>query len=102
MKNELGEIFGGSMDAKRREQLGRIVRQAQISETLREAGGGMSVKPANLLPFEALSESEKELARTIGQAVATEILRELCGTVPELKALRSQVKEIATGEPITK
>lgn len=59
-----------------RDELGRLVRETWVKYCI-ETG---DVKPSHLLPYDALSEWDKEADRRIGEAVASETKqRAACG-----------------------
>lgn len=60
------------MSPQERERLGRVVREAWIAW----AAARPNPKPSWLLPWEELSEPDREADRVIGEAVAAAVLAE--------------------------
>lgn len=72
------------MKAEQRDRLGRKVREAWVIWAKQQP----NPKPSWLLPYDELSEPNKEADRQIGEAVATEQRERDAGKVAHIKVTR--------------
>ena len=72
------------MDAKERDRLGRMVRDLWISWAEKQP----KTKPSWLVPYDSLSESDKEADRVIGYGMMVEFMAETSGERLEHELLK--------------
>jgi hypothetical protein len=77
-----------------RDALGRLVRKTWVLWAYEQ----LDPKPSWLMPYDALTEPEKEVDRRIGEAIWNEVRGEIVGIISQL--LRAKALELVLQSPL--